>query len=310
MERAGIGGFYHFDAGLRTQQIVDKRLIYMDEGWKDAFNYAVSIADSLGMEVAVASAPGWSNTGGPWVKPENAMKKVTWRELVIEGRGHISITLPEPFEDTGKFLNCNAAENSNEFYSPKDTITLYEDIAVIAVPLQNDDRLLDATLTSSGGKFSVEELNDGDFSKSSFLPRDDKAGYSWIAYEFERPVTVKALSVSDGLVRAEGGWAQAPVTKYFEASDDGKQWTLVTAVPHGSVPRQTVSFPGVTAKHFRMRFENPVEDHPYSPRRGQPKPGTNIAEFALYSATKINHVEEKAGFSYPHDAMDNCRFLI
>ena len=35
-KRAGIGGFHHFDAAMTTPQIVDKRLIYMQDDWKDA----------------------------------------------------------------------------------------------------------------------------------------------------------------------------------------------------------------------------------------------------------------------------------
>ena len=34
MERTGIGGFQNFDAGLATPQIIEKRLIYMTQGWK------------------------------------------------------------------------------------------------------------------------------------------------------------------------------------------------------------------------------------------------------------------------------------
>ena len=72
------GGVHNFDAALGTPTIVDKRLIYMDEGWKDAFAYAVKVADSLGLEFTVASAPGWSSTGGPWVSEKDAMKNV-WK---------------------------------------------------------------------------------------------------------------------------------------------------------------------------------------------------------------------------------------
>ena len=39
MHRIGIGGFHHFDAGLETPQIVEKRLEYMTPEWKDAFSY-------------------------------------------------------------------------------------------------------------------------------------------------------------------------------------------------------------------------------------------------------------------------------
>ena len=65
MDRIGLGGVHNFDAALGTPTIVDKRLVYMDEGWKDAFAYAVRKADSLGLEFTIASAPGWSSTGGP-----------------------------------------------------------------------------------------------------------------------------------------------------------------------------------------------------------------------------------------------------
>ena len=65
MDRAGIAGFHHFDAALTTPTVVDRRLVYMTPEWKEAFRYALSVADSLEMEVGIASSPGWSHTGGP-----------------------------------------------------------------------------------------------------------------------------------------------------------------------------------------------------------------------------------------------------
>ena len=67
MKRVGIGGFQNFDASLNTPQIVDKRLVYMTPEWKDAFQYAATLADQLGLEMAIAGSPGWSESGGPWV---------------------------------------------------------------------------------------------------------------------------------------------------------------------------------------------------------------------------------------------------
>ena len=60
MKRAGIGGFQNFDAGLNTPQIVEKRLVFMTPEWKDAFNYAATLADQLGLEMAIAGSTGWS----------------------------------------------------------------------------------------------------------------------------------------------------------------------------------------------------------------------------------------------------------
>jgi hypothetical protein len=49
MKRAGIGGFQNFDAGMSTRNVVDKRLVYMTPEWKDAFKYAATLADQLGL---------------------------------------------------------------------------------------------------------------------------------------------------------------------------------------------------------------------------------------------------------------------
>ena len=135
MKRIGLGGFQNFDASLGTPQIVDKRLIYMDEGWQEAFAYATRLADSLGLEMAIASAPGWSSTGGPWVEPKDAMKKLVWKTLDIEGGSQISCPLPEPDKSTGPIRNGRQGPGQWEV-SPYQH---YEDIAVIAMRLAVDD---------------------------------------------------------------------------------------------------------------------------------------------------------------------------
>src|SRR4030042_354547 len=73
MKRTGIGGFQNFDDGLATPQIVGKRLIYMTPEWKDAFLFTTKRADSLGLEMAISGSPGWSESGGPWGTPAQAM---------------------------------------------------------------------------------------------------------------------------------------------------------------------------------------------------------------------------------------------
>ena len=75
MKRVGIGGFQNFEGNLGVPQVVEKPIGYMTPEWKDAFRFAMQTAERLGLEGAVASSPGWSETGGPWVKPEQAMKK-------------------------------------------------------------------------------------------------------------------------------------------------------------------------------------------------------------------------------------------
>src|ERR1700721_3709055 len=87
MHRIGLAGFQNFDAALDTPQVVKQRLAYMTPEWKDAFKYAIQVGDSYGFEMAIAGSPGWSESGGPWVKPEEGMKKYVWSETE-EGGGN------------------------------------------------------------------------------------------------------------------------------------------------------------------------------------------------------------------------------
>ena len=95
MKRIGIGGYHHFDAGMAQAPVVENRMIYMDEDWQDAFRYAIAMSDSLGFTVGVASSPGWSNTGGPWVSRDDAMKRLVWSSVDVCG-GEFDSVLPTP----------------------------------------------------------------------------------------------------------------------------------------------------------------------------------------------------------------------
>src|SRR5580692_6776114 len=113
MHRAGIGGFQNFDAALATPQVVDKRLPYMTPEWKDAFKYATTLADQLGLEEAIAGSPGWSETGGPWVPAKEAMKKYVWSETRLEGGKPCTCSLAHPPSNTGAFQNLPIEDLGN-----------------------------------------------------------------------------------------------------------------------------------------------------------------------------------------------------
>jgi hypothetical protein len=111
MHRSGIAGFQNFDAALDTPQVVEKRLAYMTPEWKDAFKYATTLADSLGMEEAIAGSPGWSETGGPWVPPSEGMKKYVWSETEVEGGKPFAGKLTHPPSTTGPFQNIAGGDS-------------------------------------------------------------------------------------------------------------------------------------------------------------------------------------------------------
>ncbi len=93
MKRVGIGGVQQFDASIgdirsgerEAPKIVEKRIVFHSPEWKELMRFAAAECDRLGLEMTVHSSGGWSETGGPWVKPEEAMKKLVWSETRLEG---------------------------------------------------------------------------------------------------------------------------------------------------------------------------------------------------------------------------------
>lgn len=303
MHRIGIGGFHVFDAGLNTPQIVENRLDYMSSEWKDAFRGAIKLADSLGMEVAIPSAPGWSSTGGPWVSPEDAMKKIVWRETSVKGGCKVKVELPTPYTTSGKFQNIPVqAEHSHASGAVSEEY--YTDIAILAVKRPTADKglqQLGAKISSSGGSFTIEQLTNGDLTDYGKLPAHP-SGYAWIQYEFPQPQTIKALSVVNETPRRRGHSVPAFCNDSLQVSDDGINFKTVFGIPVGDALRQTISFEGITARYFRLKHKNPKAYFHYSMGTPDPDPEySQIAEFVIYPQSRINHTEEKAAFAAGHD---------
>lgn len=309
MSRSGIGGFQNFDAALQTPQIVEKRLVYMDAGWKDAFGFTARLADSLKLEMAIAGSPGWSESGGPWVPAKDGMKKIVWREIRVKGGQAFTGSLPKPAATTGTFQNLPIPNEgislSAETAAPPEH---YEDIAVIALKLPATHlslQELNPKITSNTGNFTLAQLTDGDLATTNLLPSDSAKGFAWIQYEFSQPQTIKAVSVVGGGDRGPFGlYGDKPEDRSLEASDDGVNFRRVTFIPAGDVLQQTLSIEPTTAKYFRVTFKNPPPpmnlgamfgtDGGEAPKA--PK-GTEIAEVVLYPYAVIDRFEEKAGFA-------------
>ncbi|MBP3589868.1 MAG: glycosyl hydrolase family 43, partial [Muribaculaceae bacterium] len=109
MHRVGIHEATLFNGGMGFPQGPVK---YMSDEWLELFKHAASEAKRLGMELSFHNGPGWSSSGGPWVKPEDAMQTVTWSEQQVEGGRTVCLVMPQPKTNHG----C------------------YQDIAVLAFP--------------------------------------------------------------------------------------------------------------------------------------------------------------------------------
>jgi hypothetical protein len=307
MKRVGIGGFQNFDASLSTPQVVEKRLIFMTPEWKDAFRYTATLADQLGLEMAIAASPGWSETGGPWVPPAQAMKKFVWSETRVEGGRPFKGALPKPPSTTGPFQNITGAGGLaailNQENQPRPEY--YADSAVVAfrapdseVPLTQ----LQPKVTSSGGQFDVVALTDGEFASVSPLPKAPVGEKAWIQFEFAKPQAIHALTLSVRNIGRNPFGPGRETGQEMEASDDGRQFRGVATLPGSRAPVNTVAFKEVTARFFRVTFRTllPAQGGGGNfPGGRQQAPSTtyDISELVLHTGARVNRFEEKAAFA-------------
>ena len=66
--------------------------------WEDCMRFALTEGERIGIKVGSFNCPGWSMAGGPWVKPEDAMRYLTYSEAIIDGdveKRH-TVSLPRP----------------------------------------------------------------------------------------------------------------------------------------------------------------------------------------------------------------------
>jgi hypothetical protein len=299
MKRAGVAGFQNFDAGLDTPQIVEKRLVYMTPEWKEAFEYAAALADQLSLEMAIAGSPGWSESGGPWVTPGQAMKKYVWSELRLPGGRRFSGVLPKPPSVTGPYQNLGGRHEGYMEGVKTAPPEFYADCAVVAYRAPESERPLaelGAKVTSSGESFDMAALTDGDLDNAVLLPAGPEGEKAWIQFDFPRPQKIYGIT----FMAQDRENKENPEHLELESSDDGLNYRTVTAVPSRAC---TIAFPAVTAKSFRLsvrteRTKAGAGGGSSADAEVQPKApaGIPVAEFSLHTSAVVNRFQDKAAF--------------
>ncbi|WBS04954.1 glycosyl hydrolase [Pseudoduganella sp. SL102] len=306
MSRSGLGGLQNFDAEMMTPPLVDKRLVYMDEGWKDAFRFATQLAEEKNLEFGIAASPGWSETGGPWVPAQDGMKKITWSQTVIEGGKPVAVKLAPAPRTSGPFQDLFVLPDiMGHVPDAKKLPQAGGEIAVYAWPVEAGggdlpairlgDKALDAARLAAPASSDVVEI------------APPAAGEAIvIALDYPAPRTVRSATI---FTPGAGNIFEGPAYQsVLEASMDGQALKKKVAdLPLSLVPA-TAGFAPVTAARFRVVIKaNPPAVNPaFMPVAGadtgpfaamaKPK-NLRLGQLALSAEPKVHQFEAKAGFA-------------
>ncbi|MCC6698481.1 MAG: glycoside hydrolase family 2 [Candidatus Hydrogenedentes bacterium] len=118
MRQVGIGeGYIGVISGQTKLPADETAAVALSDEWWGFIEHAVREGGRLGVDIGLFNSPGWSQSGGPWVTPDKAMRYVTLPETRLKGPQHFEGKLPAPVGD-------------------------FQDVAVLAFPVPAGDGVL------------------------------------------------------------------------------------------------------------------------------------------------------------------------
>lgn len=272
MKRVGIAGFTMFDAAFRfppTPVVVDEPLIFHSPAWREVVATTAAEAARLDLDFGVHIAGGWSESGGPWVQPQQAMKKLAWSETIVEGGRPLTVALPTPPDASGPFLDYPTAADLAE---PR----LYRDVAVVAFPAPEEAEPPSPMARSNGGAVDADALADGSYATAHDFSAPDGEPLI-LTYDYPRAWPVGSITVS--------GSPGVPNGR-VEVSEDGQSFKALLALPgpaEKGAPVRTFGFAPVLARSLRVVIDRPADGR------------VTLRQLAFRSGARVNRFEDKSG---------------
>jgi hypothetical protein len=324
MARIGLGGLQNFDVNFAVPTVVDERIPYMSDRWQQIYRETVLHANALGLEFGIAASPGWSETGGPWVAPEDGMKKLVWSTRWIDSRDDFDGVIAPPPQVTGPYQDLEPPMELNPTPKAEDPV-LYRDVAVLAFPVDRPQSDPPPVYSVRGEVIDdTAALHDGLFGAGIDFPPPSIEQPTLIEMTFEQPQTVRSATLfAPNMADIYSGSrieARLEVLRK-DASAGQAQWSEVSRFELSLVPA-TISFPPVTATDFRV-VVRPAEGLASNSTGAAPGYDDSIMqamiarfyanakmavnELRLSSQAQVHQFETKAGYSVSRDyfALDN-----
>lgn len=135
MKQAGIGSVLFLEVNVGVPR---GNVDFLSEEWKTLFAHAVHECERLGIEMTLGVGPGWTGSGGPWVKPSQSMQHLVSSSIGIDGGEKKQITLPVPLPKRPFFGEGGLTPELR-----KEWMDFYEDVAVLAFPSTDTSTVAD-----------------------------------------------------------------------------------------------------------------------------------------------------------------------
>ncbi|MDP4238174.1 MAG: glycosyl hydrolase [Bacteroidota bacterium] len=258
MKKAGINRAFIGNIGLNDVPYGKVKML-SDDWWK-ILHAALKTSTKLNIEIGIFNSPGWSQSGGPWIKAENAMRYLTASEIHVKGPLKLSQKLEKPLE-------------------------LFQDVKVIAYPAPKDNQLVlncqNGTISSIPVVTDLAKIVDGDIKTGIVLSSGTEFT---VNFEAKGLFTARSLSIrptespmiATALIQAKDANGNYRTLSEFEINRSNPALN-VGFKPYAPV---VVSFPAATSSCFRLIIKNA-------------SPNSGLAEVELAAAPRVERYSEK-----------------
>ena len=269
MKAVGINRAFIGNIGLDDVPYGNVKML-TDEWW-EIIHVALKTATKLDIDIGIFNSPGWSQSGGPWVTSDNAMRYLISSEKQITGPIKFSDRLEKPHE-------------------------IFQDVRVIAYPaVSSGNSVLDISnskIYSNSKILGLSRIIDGDLKTGFTFPSE---GEFIIDIKTNELFTARSLTISTIEVpmmanvqfQARKNNGEFVTIKDFEI-DRSNSNISVGFVPWAPV---VISFPKVIANEFRLIFDykNTQNEWVYP----QNKKLSGIAEIKISETPRVERYAEK-----------------
>ena len=237
------------------------RVKFMSDEWWDITRAALKKATELGIDIGIFNSPGWSQSGGPWIKANQTMRYLNSSRTVVKGPGRVTVKLPQPADE---FEDVKVVAFPNP--TPAGTVLTTANASITSAPMMGDltamtdgDNATDVRFTTNG-EYVIEINPQGEFTARSIVVRPAPA-------PINTDVELQAMD-------ADGRYQTVSRFNINRTRD----WKKVGFDPYADV---AMSFDPVTSDSYRVVFRSVGA-------------GAGIAELSLSSVPRVERYKEKS----------------
>ncbi len=266
MAKIGIGEALIGDIGL--DEVPPGKVKMLSEEWWQLTEHAIREGGRLGVKIGLFNSPGWSQSGGPWVKPGEAMRYLVYKDTVLKGPAAFSGQLKAPhdtFQDVALLAFPQPAEDDHWMTADHPTVTLNDSTTPITT-------LTDGLLSTT---FATDSLTATRPVRIQLTTSNTLHPRTLFLY----PSNISFMADVELQVLRNGTYATIEQFRYDRSN---------YALNVGPVPQAVlaVALPPVTGSSFRLIFTD-IRNRNNKPEK------FGLAEIALSPAAAIDRFAEK-----------------